>query len=242
MEDTMPKKTRLGDDAAIYQQRNTQKSEKEKLKNMPWKKRFGYIWDYYKYYGLAVILAVIFISYIIYTIVKPRTETKLYAVIINNTIEDTVWDEYEQKMTEYLELDPETEKVILSSDYYFNGAVDYAASMQQVFLAHLTAAEIDVVIAPLSVFSGYVKEGLFVPLSDQLPTDLYSSLTDKFYLSDTEDNPRVSAYGIYLTDTKLFKQHSLAPTDDDPFLIGIVANSENKKNAIEFIRYIYNEK
>ena len=237
----MPKKTRLGDDAAIYQQRNTQQSEKEKLKNMPWKKRFSYIWEYYRYHGLAIILAFIFISYIIYTIARPKAETRLYAAIINNTIKEEVWDEYKDKITEYLELDPKTENVFFDYQYYYKGTADYAANMRTAFSVHLFAAEIDVIIAPLSEFSSYVDNGTFDPLSDQLPTDLYSSLTDKFYLSGTKDNPKVSAYGIYLTDTKLFKDHSL-PTEDDPFLIGIVANSKNKKNAIEFIRYIFNEK
>lgn len=236
----MPKKTRLGDDAAIYQQKNTQPSEKEKLKNMPWKKRFSYIWDYYKIHGLVIILVIAFIIYLVNTITKPRIETKLYAAIINNTIQAEVWDEYKEKIMDYLELDPKTENITLNYNFYYNGAPDYAANMRQAFSIFVAASEIDVVIAPLSEFSSYVDNGFFEPLSDQLPTDLYSSLTDKFYLSGTEENPRVSAYGIYLTDTKLFRDYSL-PTDDDPFLIGIVANSQYKKNAIEFIRFIFGE-
>lgn len=236
----MPKKTRLGDDAAIYQQRNEQ-SEKEKLKDMPWKKKISYIWDYYKYHGLISILVVVFICYTVYTFTKPKVETKLYATIINNTIEPDIWNEYKEKIMEYMELNPDTEEVILNYNFYYNGAPDYAANMRQAFAVYLAASEIDIIIAPLSEFSDYVKNGFFTPLSDQLPTDLYSLLTDKFYLSGTDDNPKVSAYGIYLTDTKLFKENSI-PTDDDPFLIGIVTNSQYKKNAVEFIRFIYSEK
>lgn len=237
----MPKKTRLGDDAAIYQQRNTQLSEKEKLKNMSWKKRLGYIWDYYKYHILIIILAIAAISYTIYSFTKPKVEARLYAAIIDNNISETVWDEYKEKVKDHLELDPKTEDVIFDYRFYYNGAADYAVNMRQAFGVFLAASEIDVVIAPLSEFSNYVNNGFFDPLSDQLPTDLYSSLTDKFYLSGTNDNPRVSAYGIYLADTKLYRENSL--TDgDDPYLIGIVANSQYKKNAIEFIRYLYNEK
>lgn len=242
MEDIMPKKTRLGDDAAIYQQRNTEISEKEKLKNMPWKKRLSYIWDYYKFYGLAILLGLIFLSYIIYVFVTPKVETKLHAAIIDNIISEEVWNEYDDKLTDYLELNPKTEDVFFNYQFYFNGASEYSASLLQAFVIRLSAAEIDVVIAPLSEFSKLVNDGIFDPLSEQLPTDLYSILTDKFYLSGTEDTPRVSAYGIYMTDTKLFREYSLIPTDNNPYLIGIVSNSKNKKNAIEFIRYIFNEK
>ncbi|CRZ33263.1 hypothetical protein DFR55_1561 [Herbinix hemicellulosilytica] len=236
----MPKKTRLGDDAAIYQQKNTQMSEKEKLKNMSWKDRFDYIWEYYKYHGLAIVLAIILIIYTVITILKPKTETILYAAIVNNPIPIDVWPEYKDKLTDYLELDPETEDIFLNYNFYFNTTSDYEVGMRQVLSYHLAASEIDLIIAPLSEFSQYVKFGFFDPLSDQLPTDLYSLLTDKFYLSSTEDNPRVSAYGIYLTDTKLFREYSI--TTEEPYLIGIVVNSKYKKNAIEFIRYIFSEK
>lgn len=236
----MPKKTRLGDDAAIYQQRNTQ-SEKEKLKDMPWKKKISYLWDYYRLHALFTILGIAFISYTIYAFVKPKVEPKLYAVIINNTIETEVWDEYKEKISDYLEINPQEEDVILNYNFYYNSTPDYEASMRQAFGIYLAASEIDVVIAPFSEFEDYVKKGFFTPLSDQLPTDLYSLLTDKFYLSDTEDNPRVAAYGIYLSDTKLYREYSL-PTDDDPYLIGIIANSKYKENSVEFIRYIFSEK
>ncbi|HPU62887.1 MAG TPA: hypothetical protein PK304_01910 [Mobilitalea sp.] len=237
----MPKKTRLGDDAAIYQQNNTQMSEKEKLKNMSWKERFDYIWEYYKYHGLAILFAIVFIIYIINSITKPKTETRLYAAIVDNPIPIEIWSEYKDKLTDYLELDPQTEEIFLNYNFYFNTASDYEANMRQVFIAHLTASQIDLIIAPLSEFSQYVKNGFFDPLSDQLPTDLHSLLTEKFYLASTDDNPRDSAYGIYLTDTKLFREYSMT-TDDEPYLVGIVSNSQYKKNAIEFIRYVFSEK
>lgn len=236
----MPKKTRLGDDAAIYQQR-TEQSEKEKLKDMPWDKKISYLWEYYRYHALITILAIAFIAYTIYIFVKPKVEIKLSAAIINNPIDTQIWDEYKEKMIDYLEIDPTTEDIFFNYNYYFNSSPDYEASMRQAFVVHTTSSEIDVVIAPLSEFEIYVKNDFFTPLSDQLPTDLYSSLTDKFYVSGTNENPRVAAYGIYLTDTKLFKEHSIAG-DNDPFLIGIVANSNYKANSVEFIRYIFNEK
>ncbi|CUH93643.1 hypothetical protein [Herbinix luporum] len=236
----MPKKTRLDEDATIYQPRQEQ-SEKEKLKDMSWEKRISYIWEYYKLHGLLIILGIAFISYTIYTFTKPKIDTKLYAAIINNPINTDVWDEYESKMTEYLKLDTKTENVYFNYNFYYNGPADLAVNMRQVFAAQLVTADIDLVIAPLSEFATNVEVGIFDPLSDQLPTDLYSSLTDKFYLSGTEENPKVAAYGIYLKDTKLFKEYSQT-SDDDPFLIGIVRNSTNKDNAVKFIRYIFNEK
>lgn len=236
----MAKNTRLGDDAAIYQRHNRQ-SEKEKLKDMPIKKKLSYLWDYYRYHTLIIIASALFIVYIVYTFTKPKIENQLFTVIINNTVTPEVWDEYTEKITEHLELDTLSEDVMLNYTFYYNGDREYEANMRQAFGVYLAAAEMDVVIAPMSEFSNYVNYSFLTPLSDQLPTDLYSSLADKFYMSDTDDNPKVDAYGIYLKDTKLYKEYSL-PTEEDPVLIGIIANSTHKENSVEFIRYLFNEK
>jgi hypothetical protein len=236
----MSKKTRLEEDAAIYQKRNRQ-SEKEKLKDMPLKKKINYLWEYYRYHALFTIVLVSLVSYAIYTFTKPKIENRLYAAIINNTVTPEVWDEYVDIITDYLEIDTETEDIELNYRFYYNGDPEYEVNMRQAFVVYLAASEIDVIIAPMSEFANYVENGFFTPLSDQLPTDLYSSLADRFYLSDTPDDSKVAAYGIYTEDTKLYREHSL-PTEDDPVLIGIVANSTHKENSVEFIRYLFTEK
>lgn len=240
LEEAMSKKTRLEEDAAIYQKRKRQ-SEKEKLKDMPFKKKMGYLWEYYRYHALLFIALVSLISYTIYTFTKPKIESRLYAAIINNTVTPEVWDEYVDIITEYLEIDTETEDIELNYRFYYNGDPEYEVNMRQAFVVYLAASEIDVIIAPMSEFANYVENGFLTPLSDQLPTDLYSSLADKFYLADTEENPKLAAYGIYMEETKLYREHSL-PTEDDPVLIGIVTNSTNKENSVDFIRYLFTEK
>lgn len=236
----MPKNTRLDEDAAIYQERDN-RTEKEKLRDMPWKARISHLWEYYRYHALFFIVLGIFLSYTIYSFMKPKIDTKLFTIIINNTIDPQIWDEYQLTLAEHLELDPELEDVVLNYSFYYNGTPDYESNMRQAFTIYAGASEIDVVIAPLSEFADYVEYGFFTPLSEQLPTDLYSSLTDKYYIAGTEDNPKPTAYGIYLEDTKLYREHSM-PTDDDPVLIGIVSNSPHRENSIEFIRHIFNEK
>lgn len=235
----MPKKTRLDDDAAIYQQRDN-RTEKVKLRDMPWDKRISHLWEYYKYHAILTIVFVAFVSYTIYSFVKPKVEIKLYTAIINNTIQPQIWDDYQSTLIEYLDLNPKTEKVVLNYSFYFNSTPDYEANMRQAFGVYTAASEIDVVIAPLSEFSAYVEYGFFAPLSEQLPTDLYSSLTDRYYISGTEDDPKPTAYGIYIEDTKIYREHSL-PTDDDPVLMGILINSLHKENSVEFIRCIFDE-
>ncbi|MBH1940457.1 hypothetical protein I5677_06040 [Mobilitalea sibirica] len=231
----MPKQTRLSEDAEIYQI-NKDKNEKERFRDLSFKKKISYLWEYYRLHALFTIIIFGFLGYTIYTISKPNIEAKLYTAIINNTIDDVILDEYKAEFTDLLQLDPEKEEVIINSKFYFNGSYDYAMNMRQILVTYTHAQEIDIIIAPKSEFEGYAYNGFFYKLSDQLPTDLYSMLTDQFYLSDMEDDPQENVYGIYLTESDLFQNHAV---NNDPYILGIVGNSKNRENAIEFIRFLF---
>jgi hypothetical protein len=100
----------------------------------------------------------------------------------------------------------------------------------------MMAGEIDVIIAPESLFKQYTDNGYFAALSDELPTDVYCSLTDSFFLSGTSDDPEKNAYGIYLTNSDLFKNVTY---NDEPYVLGILQNYPHKENTVEFIRYLF---
>ncbi len=233
----MPKETRLEEDAVIYQPRQ-KLTEKQKLKDMSFQDKIGYLWDYYRIHAVVIIGVIALISYIIYEIITPNIETQFYAAIINNSISDEVWEQYDANLSEYLDLDPKTEDIQLNYNFYLNSNSEYTMSMQQALTTYIAAGEVDVIIAPESTFKGYVYNGFFENISDQLPTDLYTSLADYVFISDTEEVPEKNVYGIYLTDSKLFAEHA---NNTDPYVLGILANATHKENAAEFLRMLYNE-
>ena len=231
----MPKKTILDDNAEIYQIRKP-KTEKEKLRELEPKERFHYLWEYYRFHALGVVVGIAIIIYIIYQIVTPNIETRFYAAWIDNPIDEATIEEAQTDFGEYLQLDPALEQIIFNTSFYFNSSPDFVATSKQAFTAYVAAREIDVIIAPESEFQIYAHNDYMDKLSDQLPTDLYSSLTDYFYISDTEDDPKKSVYGIYLSDTELFKNHAV---NTDPYVLGIIANGQHKETSIEFLRYLF---
>lgn len=234
----MPKQTRLDENAEIYQPRK-EMTEKEKLKDMSTRNKLSYLWEYYKVHALITIAVISILSYIIYNVMTPNIESQFYAVMINNTIDAKVLEEYQFKLAEQLQLDPKTESVEFNTTFIFDSTNDYSMNMKQVLSTYVAAQQVDVIIAPESVFADYAYYGFMDKLSDQLPTDVYSSLTDNFYLSALEDDAENNVYGIYLTDTKLYKNNA---NNSDPYILGIIANSKHKANTLEFIRYIFNEK
>jgi hypothetical protein len=233
----MPKETRLEEDAVIYQPRQ-KLTEKQKLKDMSFQEKMSYLWEYYKIHAAVAIAVISLIIYLIYELMTPDIKTQFYAAIINNTISDQVWDQYTTSFEDYLNLNPKTEAVQLNYNFYLNTSSDYAMNMQQALSTYIAAGEVDVIIAPESSFKEYAYYGFMEKISDQIPTDLYASLTDNVYMSDTEEDPEKDVYGIYLTDTKLFQENA---NNTDPYILGIIANSGHKENAVEFLRMLYNE-
>jgi hypothetical protein len=234
----MPKQTRLDEDAVIYQPRSEQ-SEKEKLSDMSFRNKLSYLWEYYKIHAIVTVAVIALSSYLIYTVATPNIEPQFYAVIINNSVEDAVIANYQADFANYLQLDPKTESVELNATFYFNTNSEYSMNMKQALTTYVSAQQVDVIIAPESEFASYAYYGYVDKLTDQLPTDVYSSLTDHFYISDLEEDPEKNVYGIYLSDTKLYAKNT---NKDDPYILGIVANSKHKDNAVEFIRYLFNDK
>jgi hypothetical protein len=233
----MTKQTKLDDQAIIYQPRSEQ-TEKEKLKDMSFKKKLAYLWEYYKIHAIIVIIVISLIYYIINNILTPDVSPQFNAAVINNSIPEDVWEEYKVDFGEYLQIDPERESIEFNTSFYFNNDSEFTMNMQQVLTTYIAAEEIDVLIAPESELHKYAYYGYMAKLSDALPTDVYSSLTDNFYITDLEDDAEKNVYGIYLSDTTLFKNNT---NPEDPYILGIIVNYPHTDNTVEFIRYLFQE-
>jgi hypothetical protein len=233
----MSKQTKLDDQAIIYQPR-TEQTEKEKLKDMSFKKKLAYLWEYYKIHAIIAIAVISLIYYFINNILTPDVSPQFNAAVINNSIPEDVWEEYKADFGEYLQIDPERESIEFNTSFYLNNSSELSMNMQQVLTTYIAAEEIDVMIAPESEFQKYSYYGYMAKLSDALPTDVYSSLTDNFFITDLEDDPEKNVYGIYLSDTTLFQNNT---NPEDPYILGIIVNHPHSDNTVEFIRYLFQE-
>jgi len=226
------------DSAAIYQPRK-QQTEKQKLRDMTFKEKVIYFNDYYRFKSIAILAILSFAIYVAYSILVPKPETILYAAVINYALTEESALTLQSDFGQHLEINPKKEELMIDTSFFLGGkddAAEYSHSSEQKLGTYFFAGEIDVIIAPESNFAKYTNYGYFDKLSDQLPTDLFSSLADSFYSSDTEDDSSVSAYGIYLDGATIYDNQG--EIIDRPVL-GIVANSKYKPNAIELIRYLF---
>lgn len=231
----MPKQINMDDDSSLYQPLKEQ-TEKEKLREMNFQGKLNYLWEYYKWYAIGAIAIVALIIYFIYSILNPAIKPQFYAAMINNTIDNHYIQQYSDDFEEHLQLNLKRESVELNTTFNFGVDDQYTFSMTQALTTYISSSEVDVIIAPESIFKGYAYGGTFKKLSDELPTDIYSSLTNQFYISDIEDDKEKNVYGIYLTDTPFYKEYAI---NTDPYILGIVINAPHEDNTIEFIRTLF---
>jgi ABC-type glycerol-3-phosphate transport system substrate-binding protein len=116
----------------------------------------------------------------------------------------------------------------------------HALENEQKLVTLLAASQIDIMIAPKSLFTKYAEGGYLMKLSDQLTTQMCTYLADSFYYSQPEGTLTNGAYGVYIGDSSIYQNsnHSI----EDPPVLGIVVNSKHKDAAAEFIKFIYQDK
>lgn len=232
----MAKETRLNDNADIYAKRNIQ-SEKQKFREMNTIEKLHYFKDYYLM-KLIIIGMIIGISiWIIYTILSPRDETILYTAIVNDSIAPEKTDELTKELETYFNITSPKQNIVIDANFIIDpeNITSHTIASEQKLSTYIFAKQIDVIIANEEFFANYARFGYFADLADLLPTNLYSYLSDSFYISDTDENKDLNAYGIYLTDNKKYKE--LDSILEKPVL-GIVVNSKYRNNAVDFIEYL----
>lgn len=234
--DVSDKKTVLDDSASIYQRRE------EKTDRVKWKELKGFQakWEHFKaYYLLKTFIWVCvigFATYCVYEMVKPKPERVVYVAILDAVLLNDETDALQKGFEAYFGLDAETQETWFDNSMMISSASDTAG--KQKFTTHSFAGEIDVIIAPESVLQGYAGVYL-LPLSEQLPSDLYEEVSGLFcyasvkdedgnYIEDSEE-----PYGIYVTDLLEVSAYC-----KEPVALAICGNSSNEKNAEEFVRYV----
>jgi hypothetical protein len=233
--------TVLDDNAEIYKPRKEQ-TEKEKLSEMTFKEKVAYFNNYYRTKVIVSIVVIALVVYFIYSVVSPKPETVLYAAMINSGLDTETVSDLENDFGNKLGIDSEKQNIVFDTSFYFGNdstASEYTMSSQEKLTAFLYAGQVDVLIAPESVFANYAKNGYFSKLSDELPTDLLTDLTDSIYYSTTNEDSDSGAYGIYMDKSKIYSEQG--EMTDRPIL-GIVVNSKYKQNGVELIRYLLDMK
>lgn len=216
--------------------------ETAKLKEMGFKDKLWYIWEYYKFPIIGTILVILFAASIGSAIYSNRFGTALNCIVLNssyNSDTQTVDQYFNRDFRHFSGLDP---NVKIDVDYTMALSFDdsdvsgFAYANLAKLTAILSSRDLDVMIGPPDVVGHYTQMSGFLDMKKELPPDLYQLVKDHIYTSVITDTGQESPCGIYIGDTSFEKKTGL--TIKNPVLT-IPGNSKRKAAAFQLIRYIF---
>lgn len=151
--------------------KNELRKEKEKLSRMSFGQKLQYIFDYYKFYIIGAVVAVVLVSSVVSTFLNNKP-LAFYAMMLNASgPEVTVSDEkLERRFAAYEEISAESEKVVIDTTATFNPNVNSQFSMAQnaKITALFASHDLDAMVIDPGVFTYYALNGAFADLREVL--------------------------------------------------------------------------
>ena len=198
--------------------------------------KFKYYVYYYKIPVIVGIGVLVFLISLVHSIVTAK-DTVLSVALLNANQEV----EYSLFMDEYFQTTDydagKTEMRIDASYCFYDNYSNY--QNEQRFFVATAAEQIDVVIGSKEIFEKYADMGYFIDLSKLMDADTYSKYSDMAHTTSlTEEyggNTEVS--GLDITNWDCISKLKWYEGSDEPVYIGIVCESKNKEQAIDFINY-----
>lgn len=219
--------------------RNEVKTEKEKLKNMSWKDRSWYIWEYYKIHMLILVLAAGAVWVVGTMIYRQSFTTRLSIAIINDRsggtsssqkLEDGLRKALGCGKKDLIEID---NSMFVNFDENQTSQVDYANIVK---ISTLVASKsLDVIIGDKSVIDHYAAMDAFQNLEDYLPPELYQRIRDQVY-SPKDSQGTAQPEAVSLEHTGFAGETGVVM---NPPYLAVVANAPHKEAALSMIEYLF---
>lgn len=243
------------------------KDERESVKNKPLKYRIAYFWDYYKWYVIGGIAAVIVIVSTIKGIVTAK-DTAVYAAMINYTENVDYSDDVFEDFLKMNDVDPKKNMINLDTTLYLTESGWSPADVQSVqkLSVLLAAGDLDSIVTGAPYFQKYAYQGYLTDLRDVCDEDELKSIEGDIYYIDgaisklvieaMDDNKEYDLseapdpskpeemedpipVGIRLTDSKLLDAHFEYSYPAEERYGSVVINSKRPGMTKDMLMYLY---
>ena len=212
-------------------------AERSKLKEMTAKEKADYIWEYYKIPIIAAIVILFIIGSIINSVwINPPKKQYLQIVFLNNYVDETYTNSLQDKLEQALMTPDERNTLqVLTTVVLFNtGEPQMDMANTQKFAAMTAIGEIDLLVINRDELGSLVEQGILLPLTNVLPDNLLSKLSDKL-MTAADENGMESDYGIKLNKNEVFTEFGFSAEGQCLTIISTTKRLDNTRRAIEFI-------
>jgi len=212
-------------------------AERSKLKEMTAREKADYIWEYYKIPIIAAIVILFIIGSIINSVwINPPKKQYLQIVFLNNYVDETYTNSLQDKLEQALMTPDERNTLqVLTTVVLFNtGEPQMDMANTQKFAAMTAIGEIDLLVINRDELGSLVEQGILLPLTNVLPDNLLSKLSDKL-MTAADENGMESDYGIKLNKNEVFTEFGFSAEGQCLTIISTTKRLDNTRRAIEFI-------
>ncbi len=231
------KKTVLSDEAALYSHREDV-SEKEKWATMTAKERLRYFADYYLGKIIVTLIVVGVLISIAVTMLRPKPEIMLSVAVVEDGINQTVYDDLKIKLEEAMGLDTEKQETVFHTNFNFSNG-DYQS--WQTFAIYNMVGDLDVTIMPKSTFEKNAPGNYFSTIDAFVSAEMLETL-EPYLMEITLINddgtviPGTEAvYGINLSETWLYKN----VRREEPMVLVINAAPKHAENIEALLSLLF---
>ena len=219
--------------------REEEKARWKEIKDKPFKYKFDYFMDYYKWHVIGAIVAILVIVAVIRTIVSYR-DYALCVIMVNTEAitTDELAIDWASDLEELLNVDTGKEQVYIDSSIMIgngtNPNIEYAA--MQKLTAYLTSATIDVFIADSYVFEQYCQNRNLYDLRDIFTEEELESMSDIIYYTDAatySDYDDVTNLDVAADQAKYVIDHHDPASMKDPVPMGLFVTDTSRLGSTE---------
>ena len=243
---TKGKKTSLTEEASIYQKRQDDLSDKERIKNMTGKQKRDFFKTYYLPKLLVILAVAGVVFYIVWVDFINKSHIYLRCAILNESITDSTLTEFSDRFTDSMKMDYKKNRASFymyytRSDVAREMGADTGSNLSEIS-SRLVANSLDCMIASYEdVENIYLKNGFIMNLNNFLSENEKKALKPYFV---TKKNEADKVIGISLKDCKKYRTlfTGRTPITEEPVLYVITnATNEGKNYVKQLIHYLYSD-
>ena len=243
---TKGKKTSLTEEASIYQKRQDDLSDKERIKNMTGKQKRDFFKTYYLPKLLVILAVAGVVFYIVWVDFINKSHIYLRCAILNESITDSTLTEFSDRFTDSMKMDYKKNRASFymyytRSDVAREMGADTGSDLSEIS-SRLAANSLDCMIASYEdVENIYLKNGFIMNLNNFLSENEKKALKPYFV---TKKNEADKVIGISLKDCKKYRTlfTGRTPITEEPVLYVITnATNEGKNYVKQLIHYLYSD-
>lgn len=241
------------------------KKELSKLKDQSPKKRWEYIWEYYKIHLGVILLVIVLLIQGIVTICNKK-DTVFTGVLINTTL-NADNSSFMEDLQQELDVGKKEQISFSTNIFMTNESADKAVALQSI-MSSITIRELDMVAGPEEAFKicAYNASNMFADLRSYLDQDTLNKLSDKLYYIDgaiiemlnapvgtevdfsqivypdphkPETMEKPIPVGIDVTECHSFMAAYFMP--DTKHYMGMITNTTRPETVLQFIDFLFAE-